>query len=142
MLVIKFLKHGLLIGCLIFTPNLVAQVLITHAQNTTIELSKNKLRAIFAMRTAHWADGSPIHVFVLEDDNTLHATFCKDILGMYPYQLRRIWDRQVFSGTGVAPITVKTEQEMVERVSQTHGAIGYIHSEILTSSVKTIGKVL
>lgn len=142
MLVKKILKHGLLIGCLIFTPNLVAQVLITHAQNTITELSKNKLRAIFAMRTAHWADGSPIHVFVLEDDNILHAEFCKDILGMYPYQLRRIWDRQVFSGTGIAPITVKTEQEMIEKVSQTHGSIGYIHSKMSHSSIKTIGKVL
>lgn len=142
MLVKKLLKHGLLLGCLIFTPNLVAQVLITHAQNGTTQLSKNTLRAIFAMRTHQWADGSPIQVFVLEDNNTVHASFCKDILGMSPYQLRRIWDRQVYSGTGNAPIAVKNEQEMVEQVSKTQGAIGYIHSEISNSSVKIIGALL
>ncbi|NOQ93391.1 MAG: hypothetical protein GQ547_02015 [Methylophaga sp.] len=139
----KLLRCSLIIGCLLIAPNLVAaQVLIVHPANNTTELSRNTLRAIFAMRTPQWPDGSPLQVFVLDDSDSTHTSFCKHILGMFPYQLRRIWDRQVFSGTGTAPITVKTEQEMLERVSTTKGAIGYVLPEKVDDSVKTLGELL
>jgi len=138
MMVKTFIKYSLLIACLIGSSNTVAQVLIVHPQNQTTQLSRNTLRAMFAMRTPQWADGSPVQVFVLEDSNPVHTSFCKHILGMFPYQLRRVWDRQVFSGTGIAPITVKNEQEMRERVAQTEGSIGYILPENVNSSVKTL----
>jgi len=90
------------------------------------------------MRTPQWSDGSAIHVFVLEDSNPIHTSFCKHILGMFPYQLRRVWDRQVFSGTGIAPTKVKTIEEMRERVSTTKGAIGYLLPEDINDSIKVI----
>lgn len=142
LLVNKFVRHSLIIGCLIFAPNITAHVLITHNESTPVELSKNNLRAIFAMRTPQWPDGSTIHVFVLEDSHAVHTSFCKHVLGMFPYQLRRIWDRQVFSGTGIAPIAVKTEQEMLERVANTEGSIGYLLPENVDNSVKTIEEIL
>ncbi len=39
-----------------------------------------------------------------------------------------VWDRQLFSGTGQAPITLDTEEEMVRRVAKTPGAMGYVDS--------------
>ena len=81
---------------------------------------------VIAMRVHQWPDGTPIKVFVLQDQNPTHNEFCKSILGMFPYQLRRIWDRQVFSGTGAAPVVVNSEQEMLNAVASTEGAIGYI----------------
>jgi len=134
----NLLKHSLIIGCLIFAPNICAQVLIVHPHNPSTSLSKNNLRAIFAMRIPQWSDGSAIHVFVLEDSHPIHTSFTKHILGMFPYQLRRIWDRQVFSGTGIAPTIVKTSEEMRERVSKTQGAIGYLMPEDVDDSIKVI----
>jgi hypothetical protein len=46
-------------------------------------------------------------------------------LGVYPFQLRSAWDRLVFSGTGVSPTTVETEEEMRARIESTPGSIGY-----------------
>lgn len=135
-----FIKYSLLIACLSGSGNIVAQVLIVHPQNPTSQLSRNTLRAMFAMRTPQWSDGTPVQVFVLKDSDPVHTSFCKHILGMFPYQLRRVWDRQVFSGTGIAPITVRDEQEMRERVAQTEGSIGYILPENVNSSVKILDK--
>tara|TARA_R110002050_G_scaffold1244_1_gene8473 strand:- start:13155 stop:13580 length:426 start_codon:yes stop_codon:yes gene_type:complete len=135
-----FFKYSVLISCLFFSSGHAQVLLIVQPQNSTTELSRNSLRAIFAMRQTEWPDGSSIKVFVLEDKSNIHTAFCKDILGMFPYQLRRVWDRQIFSGTGTAPISVKTEQEMRVRVAQTDGAIGYLMSnDKNTSSVKIIG---
>jgi hypothetical protein len=95
-------------------------------------VSQTSIRSIFAMRTSQWPDGMPIHVFVLEDTTPTHIAFCKQVLGMFPYQLRRIWERQVYSGTGISPTIVSSEQEMRERVEQTTGAVGYVTAESKT----------
>lgn len=139
----NFFKYSALIYCLLFFSNSYAQViLIVQPQNIATELSRNSLRAIFAMRQTEWPNGSAVQVFVLEDKNNTHIAFCKDILGMFPYQLRRVWDRQVFSGTGTAPTIVKTQQEMLIRVAETEGAIGYMMTNDKdNSSVKIIGEL-
>lgn len=89
-------------------------------------LSKESVRAVFFMRERAWPDGTPIQVFVLPDDNPIHQRFAKEVLGVYPYQLRAAWDRMVYSGTGQAPIQVNTLQEMRERLRTTPGAVGYV----------------
>lgn len=108
------------------SQDIPAQNVIANVQVETKQLSKTTARSIFAMRVHQWPDGTPIKVFVLQDQNPTHNEFCKSILGMFPYQLRRIWDRQVFSGTGAAPVVVNSEQEMLNAVASTEGAIGYI----------------
>ncbi|KKN04326.1 hypothetical protein LCGC14_1098510, partial [marine sediment metagenome] len=69
-----------------------------------------------------------------KDNNPIHITFCKTLLGMFPYQLRKIWDRQIFSGTGVGPIQLNTEKEMIQAIADNKGAIGYISSTADTNS--------
>lgn len=138
-----FFKYSAFIYFLLIVSNSFAQALvIVQPENVTDELSRNSLRAIFAMRITEWPDGSTIQVFVLEDKNKIHVSFCKNILGMFPYQLRRVWDRQIFSGTGSSPTTVGSEQEMRIRIADTPGAIGYIMAvDKDISLVKIIGEM-
>ncbi len=109
--------------------------IVTHAGVNEKTLSKSSLRAIFGMRLHAWPDGTAIRVFVMRDDAPLHAAFSKEKLNVFPYQLRLAWDRLVFSGTGQAPDTVASPEEMLAKVAGTPGAIGY-----LTKS-KTDGRV-
>jgi hypothetical protein len=89
-------------------------------------LSPETIREIFFMRLSSWPDGSPIRVFVLPDNDPLHVQFAKEVLGVYPFQLRSAWDRLVYSGIGVSPTTVETAEEMQMRIRTTQGSIGYI----------------
>jgi hypothetical protein len=59
-------------------------------------------------------------------------------LQLFPYQLRRAWDRQLFSGTGQAPTVVADEQEMLRRVAATPGAIGYASAVPDDASVRAL----
>ena len=92
-------------------------------------ISLKKLRAIFAMKLRFWEEGKPITVFVLTKDDPIHAAFCKKILNIFPNQLESVWYRQVYTGTGQAPIEVTSESELIERVKNTPGAIGYIKNK-------------
>lgn len=105
---------------------LAAAEVIVSPSLQSVTLDRSLLRAVFTMRVREWPDGSPIRVFVLPDENPLSDLFYRERLGMYSYVLRRAWDRMVFTGTGLAPTVVQSEEEMRERVRSTPGAIGYV----------------
>ena len=113
-------------------------LVIVPSDSTTDALSKASLRAVFGMRKRNWQDGSAIKVFVLADANPTHIDFAKTILQTFPYNLRRIWERQVYSGTGQAPTQVSSQEEMLEAVSGNKNAIGYISRGWLNESVKVV----
>jgi ABC-type phosphate transport system substrate-binding protein len=121
-----------------WVPSVGAQEIIANPSVPEKTLSKTALRAIFGMRLRTWSDGSLIHVFVFSDDFPLHIQFSKKVLNIFPYQLRRTWDRLVFSGTGQAPIEVKSIQEMYNRVASTTGAVGYVDEGIFDDYVPKV----
>ena len=94
--------------------------------------------AIFSMRLRTWSDGSPTTVFVLNDTMPLHAEFTKKVLDTFPYQLRRAWDRLVFSGTGQAPTEVESIDEMYQRIVSTPGSIGYLPDDRVDAHVRVL----
>ncbi|HET8707818.1 MAG TPA: hypothetical protein VFM46_16065 [Pseudomonadales bacterium] len=114
------------------------EVVITQAKANYQKLSLANARAVFSMRVATWPDGAAVHVFVLPDRHALHANFVRNKLNMFPYQLRREWDRQVYSGVGVAPTEVPDAQTMKMLVAQTPGSIGYIDQGDVDESVQVL----
>lgn len=94
--------------------------------NPSGQFDREELREIFFGRRTRWKDGSPVHVYVLPDNHPAHIRFAKEILGIYPYQLRSAWDRMIFSGTGTPPVVVDSLKQMQAQVNQTPGAIGYL----------------
>jgi ABC-type phosphate transport system substrate-binding protein len=114
-------------------------VVIVSPQQTPSSISKNALRAIFGMRLRNWpADQTPVRVFVLRDDSSTHSAFTKQVLNIYPHQLRLAWDRLVFSGTGQAPTEVASEAEMREKVANTPGAIGYLRRSMVDDNIHVL----
>ncbi len=99
---------------------------VVHAAQPDNEISRSLARGIFGMRVRAWPDGAPVHVFVLDDAQPLHEEFCKTVLHVYSYQLRQNWDRLLYSGTGQPPVVVTSEEEMLRRVAETPGSVGYV----------------
>jgi hypothetical protein len=128
----------MMVVSMLFPCKGMTQELIANADLQVSEISRTQARLLFTMRLQQWPDNQPVKVFVLADTDPIHVNFAKRMLQLFPYQLRRVWDRQVFSGTGQAPITVATEKEMIERVAATPGALGYVNSAASLSGVKQI----
>ncbi len=116
----------------------LAVAVAVHPGVSVSQLSRDELRAIFAMRRRTWPDGTPIRVYVLPDDHPLHRAFCKNVLHVYPHQLRRIWDRNVYAGTGQAPVEVGDVETMHARIASHPGAIGYLPPDWIDGQVKAV----
>jgi ABC-type phosphate transport system substrate-binding protein len=115
-----------------------AQDIVVHPGVPSQSIGKKGVRALFGMHLHQWKDGTPVQVFVLPDDHPSHIAFCKHVLGVFPHQIRRAWDRLIYSGTGQGPVVVKDEQEMLQRVASTPGAIGYLFEENTHGKVRVL----
>lgn len=135
------LRYVCLVALLVYHHALYASqdiLVIVNPELPVQSLSPQGIRAIFTMRWNTWEDGTPIKVYVLGDDHDVHARFSKYVIGVFPHQLRKAWDRLVFSGTGQSPIQVSNEEEMIIKISSTRGAIGYITSDKVNENVKQV----
>lgn len=135
-------QHLLLIALLLglaAVPLRAAELtLALHPPPEISSLTINQARSIFSMRTRMWPDGTPITVFVLPDDNPSHKDFVRGLLTLLPHQLKRNWDRLVYTGIGQAPIEVADEQEMLEQLRNTPGGIGYIETGTQDESLRLV----
>ena len=113
-------------------------IIISHPDTKQDSIDKNTLRAMFSMNLQEWSGGEGVKVFVLEDRDKLHLKFSKSLLGFFPYQLRRSWDRLTYSGTGEGPTSVKNIEIMKQRIASTVGAIGYVPADLVDKSVKIL----
>lgn len=96
------------------------------------------VRAIFTTKRREWPNGKPIRTFKLADDHPLHKEFAKNILLMLPHQIRQIWDRITFSGTGTAPAEVASEQEMREKIADIPDSVGYLDSDPKNENIRVL----
>lgn len=115
-----------------------AAQLIGNASLPFGSVTRNEARLLFLMRRPQWPDGQAVHVFVLAEDHPQHQSFCKENLQIYPRKLRQAWERRLYSGTGQASLTVESEKEMLQRVSTTPGAIGYLPANKTNNNVKIL----
>jgi ABC-type phosphate transport system substrate-binding protein len=110
------------------SPTISAVEVITNSSADIASITTTQLRRIYSMRQVKWANGVPITIFVLSSTTKIHQQFCKETLRLFPYQLDRIWNKLTFSGMGIAPTIVSSEQELIQAVKSTTGAIGYIEN--------------
>jgi len=129
-IILQLLTAILIINGVFVSSIAAANELIVNPSLALTRLDKDSVRSMFTMRLRRWPDGTPVRVFVLPDRHPVHRDFSKTILGVFPHQLRRAWDRMVFSGLGQAPTEIVDEAEMLKRVAETPGAVGYLSAPI------------
>lgn len=114
-------------------------MLIANKSASTSVMTQNEVRNIFTLRSGVWPNGVEVKVYIFPDDNQIHSEFTNTVLGLFPYQLRKIIDRQIYSGSMVKVYVVDSESTMLRKVKETDGAIGYI--SVVPSSLKNISIV-
>lgn len=123
---------------LVAAENATTTTVIAHPSVAVSSLSRAQLRSIFLMRQVVWPDGTAIKVFVLPASSAPHQQFCREQLQLFPYQLERVWQKLIYSGTGTAPGLLQDKNTMLAMIAKTPGAIGYIETLEGSQVVKVI----
>ncbi len=100
-------------------------------------LRKAEIQAIFLGDKTRWEDGKPIKIAVLEGGAASKA-FLQNVVGKTPSQYELYWKKLVFNGKAVAPRSFDDAAALIQFVSGTYGAVGFVGANDTGSSVKTI----
>ena len=95
---------------------------------------------IYSLSTKEWKDGSPIVVFDQKTEGTTRTKFY-EFIGKSPIELKKVWMRIQLPGEGKAPTAVSSDDEMVQKVASTAGAIGFVPASKATGDVKVIATI-
>jgi ABC-type phosphate transport system substrate-binding protein len=118
-----------------------AQIAVIVNKSTGISTATaSNVSDIYTLSTKEWKDGSPIVVF---DQKTEGATRTKfyEFITKSPIELKKIWMRIQLSGEGKAPTAVSSDDEMVQKVASTAGAIGFVAASKATGDVKVVATI-
>lgn len=100
-------------------------------------VSKNDLKNIYLGKKSRWDCDEKIEAVTLSCGDT-HSCFLNDIVQKTPAQFGIYWKRVIFTGKGVPFHKVDSEEEMVDYVQSTPGAVGYISDGAPTGSTKKV----
>ena len=107
----------------------VADVLIAAPSVPLEALSAQELESVFLGTQTNWPDGTRITVgYVTKEPDRMEA-FLQAHMGQSLKRYQRYWVRRVFSGYGTAPRLFKNENEALEFVKSTPGAIIFVPSQ-------------
>jgi ABC-type phosphate transport system substrate-binding protein len=118
-----------------------AQVaVIAHKGVSVSSLSASAASDIFTLSTKEWKDGSAVVVFDLKAEGVTRTKFY-DFIGKSPIELKKTWMRVQLSGEGKAPAVVASEEEMIQKVASTPGAIGFVSASKASGEVKILATI-
>lgn len=103
-------------------------LIISNKSVPDTSLTDDYVRDIFLGKRGHWSDNSTIHVFVVKEQD-IHEKFLEQYVHKSVNQWRTYWKRMVFTGRGLPPKSINTEAELIDQISKTEGAIGYVSSD-------------
>lgn len=115
-----------------------AQVAVIANNTVPIEtITESQLLDIYSGDVKWWDNGSPVIVFDLAEKTDIKSTFYKYI-GKSTARMKSIWLKNMLSGEGEPPKAMDSEEEMLQRVLETIGAIGFIGKDKVSSDVKVL----
>lgn len=118
-----------------------AQVaVIAHKSVQPNSITKEKLLEYYSRETRLWGDGQPVVVFDLKPKAKIKDMFYKS-LGKSVNIMKSIWMVNMLSGEGEPPESVNSENEMLKKVANAPGAIGFISQAKTNDSVKILAVI-
>jgi ABC-type phosphate transport system substrate-binding protein len=136
----RYILSFLLLFALVSIGNLHAQSykVVVNSSRDVSSLTKKEVSDLFLKKKAKWTDGSSVYPVDLSAASKVRESFSTDVHGKPTSAIRNFWQQAAFSGTASAPPEKASDEEVIEYVKKTPGAIGYISSTSKASDVKTL----
>ncbi len=100
-------------------------------------ISAAEVKSVFLGERNSLRDGTHVEP-VLAMGGPAHAAFLKAYLGQSDDSLQDYYRTLVFTGKGLMPKVLRTDEDIVAYVARTRGAIGYVNAAAAVDGVKTL----
>lgn len=125
-----------IIVTLVFGINVSAQVsVIVNKSVSETSLTSGKISNIYSLESTKWSDGSKIIVF---DNSSDTKTLFYSKIGKDQLSLKKDWMKKQLTGEAKAPAALGSDDDVVQKVASTKGAIGFVKSSKVSGDVKVL----
>jgi ABC-type phosphate transport system substrate-binding protein len=111
---------------------------IVNLQNPVGGVDRKFLAEAFLKKTTRWPNDELIRPVDLEPDAALRRRFSDDVLKKSVAAVKSYWQQMVFSGRGLPPPELDSEEQIVRFVLKNPGAIGYVSGNTDVAGAKVI----
>lgn len=107
-----------------FTVEAQIAVIVHPDNQQTVDVTD--VKRLYTLRQFSYDDGSVAFLFMLPYSEPEREQFDQIVSGLSSNQLMTYWSKIVFAGKGTPPRSVSSVSEMLQVVSVTPNAIGYV----------------
>jgi ABC-type phosphate transport system substrate-binding protein len=113
-------------------------VIVNKANPTAAD--KATVAKIYTADKKSWEDGTAIATADLPEDSAVRSAFSTEVLGKSVANVKAFWAQLIFSGKGLPPKVLASDDDVKKFVSGNKGAIGYVKASAVDDSVKVVAK--
>ncbi|MBL4631748.1 MAG: phosphate ABC transporter substrate-binding protein [Paraglaciecola sp.] len=128
---------GIALGCSISLFASAEVVLVVHPSNSA-DLNKSLVKRIFLGKEKKFSTGQEAIPINQAPNTASRSSFDTDTLGRSSTQVAAYWSKLVFTGKGIPPKEVNSDAEVITLVAGNQNAVGYVDSNAVNDSVKSI----
>ncbi len=110
---------------------------IAHKSVPIDKIKKSELLDFYTGDIKKWINGDKVIVNDLKPKGEVKKIFYK-FLGKTPSRMKSIWLKNMLSGEGDPPEALKSEEEMLQKIAATPGAIGFLSHTKVYNNVNTL----
>lgn len=112
-------------------------IIVSNKSVKETSLSRDDIKAIFLGRKTLWADSKAIRFALLRNSKESEA-FIRDYVGMTLEQYNIYWDKLFYTGNALHLQEFDNEKDLVDFISRTDGAVGFVSSEASAGNLNRI----
>ena len=118
-----------------------AQVaVIAHKDVPADSIARVQLLDFYTGEAPSRDSGLAVVVFDLKPKGAIKDAFY-DFLGRSSSRMKSIWLKRKLAGEGNPPESFQTEEELLQRVASTPGAVGFVNVSIVNGDVKVLVEI-
>lgn len=112
--------------------------LIVHPDNPLDSATRTFLSDAFLRNVGKWSDGRGIMPVDLRPDSRIRERFSDRVHGRSVSAVKRYWQQRIFSGSGVPPPELDSDDAVIAYVLKHRGGVGYVSAEAAVGKAKTL----
>ena len=128
--------------CALLVPTLAgadeAYRVVVNPLNPAVAMARAELARLFMKKIPAWPNGTPVAVVDQQRTAPVRASFSRDIHKKDVDAVAAYWATLVYSGREVPPPVMRSDEEVLEFVRQTPGALGYVSADASLRGVKVV----
>lgn len=123
-----------------FASFAVADVAVIVNPANTDDISADDVQKIYLAKTKTFPNGKTAIPVDQTEGSAIRVEFLSKVIRKDEAQMKSYWTRLIFTGKGVPPNALPSDEQVKELVSRNVDAIGFIDAGSVDDSVRVIGR--